>query len=108
MRFNHATLEVALVEFLLKENSGTVFLSKVKGEFHVEVNIQTLQRYFKGTSCHYDVYSAVDLAVSKLEKQFLKVRKINQDHKKVELSKQGKLEQINARFEYKTKYRKAA
>ena len=97
-----------IAHLLLKENSGTVFLSKVRGEFHVEINIQTYQRYFKCKSSHYDVYSAVDLAIVKLEKQVLKVRKINQHHKKAELSKRGKLEQINSRFEYKTKYRKAA
>ena len=97
-----------IAPLLLKENSGMVFLSKIKSEFQVEINIQTHQRYFKCSSSHYDVYSAVDLAITKLEKQVLKVRKINQNHKKAELSKLGKLEQLNSRFEYKTKYRKAA
>ncbi len=97
-----------IAPLLLKKNSGTVFLSKIKGEFQVEINIQTHERYFKCTSNHYDVYSAADLAVTRLEKQILKTRKINQNHKKAELSKSGKLEQINSRFEYKTKYRKAA
>lgn len=97
-----------IAPLLLKQNSGNVFLSKVRGEFHVEINIQTHQRHFKCSSSHYDVYSAVDLAIVKLERQVLKVRKINQNHKKAELSKRGKLEQINSRFEYKTKYRKAA
>lgn len=97
-----------IAPLLLKESSGTVFLSKIKGQFQIEINIQTQQRYFKCTSIHYDVYSAVDLASVKLERQVLKVRKINQNHKKAELSKRGKLEQLNSRFEYKIKYRKAA
>lgn len=97
-----------IAPLLLKQNSGTVFLSKVKGEFNVEFNIQTLQKYFKCSGTHYDVYTAVDLAITKLEKQILKVRKINQNHKKAQLSKRGKLEQLNSRFEFKTKYRKAA
>jgi putative sigma-54 modulation protein len=97
-----------IAPMLLKQNSGTVFLSKTKGQFHVEINIQTPQRYFKCSASHYDVYSAADLAISKLESQILKVRKKNQNHKKAELSKHGKLEQLNSRFEFKTKYRKAA
>ncbi|MBL7545488.1 MAG: ribosome-associated translation inhibitor RaiA [Bdellovibrionaceae bacterium] len=93
---------------MLKQNGGTVFISKVKGQFWVEINVQSPLRYFRSKSSHYDVYSAADLAITKLETQALKVRKMNQDHKKVELSKRGKMDQLNPRFEYKTKYRKAA
>jgi putative sigma-54 modulation protein len=97
-----------IAPLLLKESEGIVFLSKVKGQFQIEINIQTRERYFKCKASHFDVYSAADLAIEKLERQILKVRKINQHHKKAELSKRGKLEQLNSRFEYKTKYRKAA
>lgn len=97
-----------IASLLLKQNGGTVFLSKTKGQFQIEINIQSPQRHFKCSASHYDVYSAADLAISKLETQILKVRKKNQNHKKAELSKAGKLEQLNSRFEYKTKYRKAA
>lgn len=97
-----------IAPLLLKQNNGMVFLSKTKGRFQVEINIQTPERHFKCKSSHYDVYSAADLAIAKLEIQILKVRKINQHHKKAELSKLGKMEQLNSRFEYKTKYRKAA
>lgn len=93
---------------MLKQNSGRVFLSKTKGEFRVEISVQTSLKYFRCKAGHYDVYSAADLAIAKLETQILKTRKINQNHKKAELSKRGKLEQLNARFEYKPKYRKAA
>ncbi len=93
---------------MLKENMGTVFLSKTKGQFQVEINVRSPERYFKCKASHYDVYSAADMALTKLETQILKVRKINQHHKKAELSKRGKLEQLNQRFEYKLKYRKAA
>lgn len=97
-----------IAPLMLKENTGTVFLSKTKGQFHVEINIQSRERYFKCKATHFDVYTAADMAIAKLETQVLKVRKINQHHKKVELSKRGKLEQLNSRFEFKVKYRKAA
>jgi ribosomal subunit interface protein len=94
--------------FLLKEEEGHVLYSKSKSEFVVEVMVPTKQRFFRARASHFDIYSAVDEVIAKLEKQFLKTRKINQEHKKVTLSKQGKLERLNARFELKTRFRKAA
>ena len=55
-----------------------------------------------------DAYTAVDLVVEKLEKQFLKTRKIMQQHKKPELSREGKLEQLNSRLEFEAKVAKKA
>lgn len=94
--------------FLLKEDLGSVQFSKSKTDFLVEISIPSKQKYFKAEARHFDIYSAVDLAIEKLEKQLLKVNKINKDHKKVQLSKWGKLETLNHRFEVKAKYRKAA
>lgn len=94
--------------FLLKEEAGMVQFSKAKGDFIVEISIPSKQKYFKAVARHFDIYSAVDAVVEKLEKQLLKVNKINKHHKKVQLSKWGKLETLNSRFEVKAKYRKAA
>ncbi len=93
---------------LLKEELGQVLFSKSKNDFVIEITIPSKQKYFKAVARHFDVYSAVDLAVDKLEKQLLKINKINKHHKKVHLSKWGKLETLNSRFEVKAKYRKAA
>lgn len=95
--------------FLLKEGSGHIFYSKHKNIFQIEANIHCSgEKYFQAKSEHYDVYSAVDEIVAKLEKQFLKIRKINKHHKKVELSKLGKMNQLNGQFEPKLRHKKAA
>ncbi len=95
-------------KFLLKEGFGNVYFSKQKNEFCVEVSVNTRQKYFKASAYNTDIYAAVDDVVAKLEKQFLKTRKLNKDHKKFELSKEGQLEHVNDRFEYHPRYRKAA
>lgn len=94
--------------FLLKEGFGNVYYSKQKGEFCVEISVNTRHKYFKASSYSQDVYAAVDQVIDKLEKQFLKTRKLLQDHKKFDLSKEGQLEHLNERFEYNIRYRKAA
>lgn len=95
-------------KFLLKEGYGNVYYSKIKNEFCVEVTVNTREKYFKATSYNMDAYTAVDLVVEKLEKQFLKTRKIMQQHKKPELSREGKLEQLNSRLEFEAKVAKKA
>ena len=95
-------------KFLLKEGYGNVYYSKIKNEFCVEVTVNTREKYFKATSYNMDVYTAVDLVVEKLEKQFLKTRKIMQHHKKPELSREGKMEQLNSRLEFEAKTAKKA
>lgn len=95
-------------KFLLKEGYGNVYYSKTKNEFCVEVTVNTREKYFKATSYNMDAYSAVDLVVEKLEKQFLKTRKIVQHHKKPELSREGKIDQLNSRLEFEAKGDKKA
>jgi putative sigma-54 modulation protein len=95
-------------KFLLKEGYGNVYYSKIKNEFCVEVTVNTREKYFKATSYNMDVYTAVDLVVEKLEKQFLKTRKIMQHHKKPELSREGKMDQLNSRLEFEAKTAKKA
>lgn len=79
--------------FLLREGYGNVYFSKTKNEFCVEVSINTREKYFKASAFGSDVYGAVDGVAEKLEKQFLKTSKQYKNHKKPELSKEGRLEQ---------------
>lgn len=95
-------------KFLLKEGYGSVYFSKQKNEFCVEISVNTSSKYFKASAYNIDIYAAVDEVVTKLEKQFLKNRKLMQDHKKFELSKEGQMEHLNERLEYHIRYRKAA
>jgi putative sigma-54 modulation protein len=92
-------------QYLLKDGRSTVFYSKNQHEFVVEISINTRQKFFKATASAPDVYVAVDLIADKLEKQFLKVKEIYMDHKKFDLSREGKLKNTNERLE--PKYRKA-
>ncbi len=94
--------------FLLKEGLGQVHLSKKKKNFNIHILVKTSLKHFQAKSSHFDAYTAVDQVVEKLEKQFLKIKNQNQHHKKYKLSKAGRLEQMNDRFEIKFKYRKAA
>ncbi|RYZ89016.1 MAG: ribosome-associated translation inhibitor RaiA [Proteobacteria bacterium] len=95
-------------KFLLKEGYGNVYYSKTKNEFCVEVTVNTREKYFKATSYNMDAYTAVDLVVEKLEKQFLKTRKIVQHHKKPELTREAHLDHLNARMEFEAKSSKKA
>ncbi len=79
-------------KFLLRDGYGSVYFSKQKNEFCVEVSVNTKEKYFKASAFGMDIYAAVDSAVEKLEKQFLKNCKQFKDHKKPELSKEGRLE----------------
>lgn len=85
--------------FLLKEGTGKVWFSKQRENFYVEITISTHEKHFKAEVAKPDIYVAVDLAIDKLEKQFLKVRKQMQHHKKYGLSKEGKLDQMIERLE---------
>jgi len=73
--------------FLLKDYLGHVTFSKRLKEFCVEMRIHTREKPFRCRTVHYDVYSAVDEAVLKLEKQLLKVRKMMTNHKKPHLKR---------------------
>lgn len=80
--------------FLLKEGHGSVYFSKQKSEFCVEISINTPAKYFKASAYGVDVYSAVDSVAEKLEKQFLKINKQIKNHKKPELTKESRVEQV--------------
>ena len=94
-------------QFLLKDGQCTVLYSKTQHEFQVEVSMNTKQKFFKATATAPDAYIAVDLLADKLEKQFLKVKEIYMDHKKFELSKEGRMQDLNSQFELQPKWKKA-
>lgn len=117
--FKHLDSSVALQEhtqtrldevgrFLLKDGFGQVVYSKHNHEFTVEISLNTHERYFRATAYSNDPYQAVDECCLKLEKQFLKTRKLMQDHKKHWLSKEGRLNRVNSRMEHSFRYKKAA
>lgn len=94
-------------QYLLKDGRSNVYYSKSQHEFVVEVTINTKQKFFKATATAPDIYVAVDLMADKLEKQFLKVKEIYMDHKKFDLSREGKLANVNDQFEFQPKWKKA-
>ncbi len=98
----------AVGRFLLKDGFGSVYYSKKNHEFCVEISFNTREKYYRASAYHSDVYQAVDSVVTKLEKQFLKTRKTVQNHKRPELSKKGRLDQLNDRFEQPLRLKKAA
>ena len=93
-------------QFLLKDGRCNVYYFKNQHEFVVEVSLNTKEKFFKATASAPDIYVAVDLMTDKLEKQFLKVKEIYQDHKKFDVSKEGRLNEINAQFEHQPKWKK--
>ena len=71
--------------------------------FHHEVEVFVHHPYglFKVLAkSDISLYAAVDEAVEKLSKQFLKNKTKIQNHKKYPLSKQGRLERVNSLLEY--------
>ncbi|MBC7742057.1 MAG: ribosome-associated translation inhibitor RaiA [Bdellovibrionaceae bacterium] len=92
--------------FLFRDSRSTVYFFKNNHEFVVEISINTKEKFFKATASATDVYVAVDMSVDKLEKQFLKVKEIYQNHKKFDLSKEGKLQDINSQMEFDPKWKK--
>lgn len=94
-------------QFLLKDGRCNVYYFKNQHEYVCEVSLNTKQKFFKATASSTDPYVAVDLMTDKLEKQFLKVKEIYQDHKKFDTSKEGRLQEINQQFEYAPKWKKA-
>jgi putative sigma-54 modulation protein len=94
-------------QFLLKDGRCNVYYFKNQFEYVVEVSLHTKQKFFKATATSTDIYVAVDLMTDKLEKQFLKVKEIYQDHKKYDASREGRLQEINSQIEYAPKWKKA-
>lgn len=95
-------------KFLLKDGRCNVYYWKDHHNFYCEVSINSKQKFFKATGTATDIYVAVDMMIDKMERQFLKVKEIYQDHKKFELSKEGRFQQINEQFEFQPRGRKSA
>lgn len=94
--------------FLLRQGQGQVYFSKTKNKFTVEVTVNSKEKYFKATAENMDVYAAVDGVVGKLEKQFLRMRKVRTNHKKFELSREGKMKNLNNQLEVNMRFKKVA
>lgn len=94
-------------QFLLKDGRSNVYYSKNRHDFTVEISINSRQKFFKATASADDAYVAVDLLIDKLEKQFLKIKEMYVDHKKFNLSKEGRLRDYNSQFEFNPKWKKA-
>lgn len=89
------------------EGFGHVAVSKKDHKFTIEMSINTRIKYFRANASNENAYQAVDDAVDKILKQCLKAKQLVQSHKKKELSKHGRLEKLNNRFELSSRYRKA-
>lgn len=97
-----------ICRFLLKSGHGDVHFSKSRHQFAVNISVNTKEKYFRATSYHVDIYSAVDHCLEKLKHQFIKVKKTHKYHKRPELSRAGRLRQLNSRLEPKIRLKKAA
>lgn len=94
--------------FLLKDGFTHVCFSKNKGDFFLEASVNTAKKYFRASASGSDPYFLVDQVVSKLERQFLKLKETSKNHKKFELTKEGKMRNLNSQLEYNVRYKKAA
>jgi putative sigma-54 modulation protein len=96
--------------YLINTFNWQISYSMSKTEYRVEVLVRNPHKHYKVDVCAENLYKAVDLCCEKLEKQFHKTKEQLQNHKKFDLSKQGKLLQINPRLEFTSpmKSKKAA
>ncbi|MES3039267.1 MAG: ribosome-associated translation inhibitor RaiA [Bdellovibrionota bacterium] len=92
---NHTQESMDQIEvFLLKESMGHVTFSKVKGEFLVEFDVHSKQKHFHAKARHENIYTAVHEALHRLERQFIKVKKIYRNHKNADQTKEARTRQI--------------
>ncbi len=89
-----------LGRYLPTDSRWQVIFSMGRYEYNVEVSVQSPWGYFKAVSRAQDFYLAVDIVAEKLGKQFKKQKDLNQYHKKPELSKSGKMDQVTETLEY--------
>ncbi len=94
--------------FLLKDGQGSAHYSKNQHHFCVEITINTPHKYFKASAESDDIYAAVDEVVAKLGRQLLKTKKAIKNHKRPELSRRGRLNQLNGQLEFAPRLKKAA
>mgnify|MGYP000305321792 CR=1 FL=1 len=97
-----------VARFLLKEASAHVYFSKFRGQFIAEISMNTSTKYLRGTGQNQDIYQGFEEALEKIEKQMIRMRKLHQHHKKPELSREGRLKNVNVRLEHLVPLKKAA
>ena len=91
----------AIARFLLREAQGSVLCSKTNHQFRIEISVNTREKYFRAFASHENPYLAVDSVVERLHRQFLKNRKLQQNHHKPDLVK-------SRRADLSQRYKKAA
>jgi putative sigma-54 modulation protein len=89
-----------LQKHLLKESDWSLFYSKGKQDFAVEVWVKNADSHFKAKAEAPNLYAAVEKVAEKLDRQFMKRKDRLQDHQKHGVSKLEKLNQVNPRLEY--------
>ncbi len=94
--------------FLLKDGQGSAHYSKSQSQFCVEITINTPHKYFKASAEGDDIYAAVDEVIAKLGRQLLKTKKAIKNHKRPELSRRGRLNQLNGQLEFAPRLKKVA
>lgn len=81
------------MRYLFGHGAVHVTFRKKGFEFTIGIAIKgTGGVYYKATATCENLYAAIDLVQDKLEKQFRKHRKKLQNHKRFELSKEGRLD----------------
>lgn len=102
-----------IAQFLLKDSDAHCYISKrlsgdCTGYFDIEITVGTKEKYFKATATGMDIYATANDVLEKIQKQFMKVKQKYRKHKHFELSKSGKMRQMNSQLEWKGLRRKAA
>lgn len=84
------------VRYLFGQSDIHVTFRRRGHEFTINVAIKGKGGvYYKASASHENLYAAIDDVQAKLEKQFLKKRKKIKNHKRYELSKEGRMEWLD-------------
>lgn len=90
-----------VTRYLLKDGRCVVYYNMYRYEYKVEVAVYSGEGQFKATATSVEsFYAAVDEAMDKLSRQFLKKRKKVQTHKNYSKSKAARYEHLNEYLEY--------
>ncbi len=97
-----------VARFLLKDGNAHVYFSKFRGQFMAEISMNTAKKYVRGSGQSPDIYQAFEAALERIQTQLVRERKFKRQHKRPELSREGRLKNVNPRLEYVLPFKKAA
>jgi ribosomal subunit interface protein len=84
------------MRYLLNHGAVHVVFGKRGHRFSIEISIKGGSKaHFKASALSENLYAAIDIVQSKLEKQFSKNKRKVQNHKRYALSKEGKMELLD-------------